>query len=346
MGGWVNSCEFLEQGAFVQLADRRLLIAWGEPSMAARPVEGRASFFVPDFFLRGKEPWRVFPCHEIVTSEELVRRIGRGRRRRASWENPDKEAFCASVEMGLAMIRDGVITKAVPTAAMGSGVLFDGGQRAKLVAESILHAEGGFAYGLWSPREGIVGVTPEILFSTRDGGFQTEAVAGTATDPAVLGNSTKEQTEHKIVLEDIIHRCWGIEKVRRVVPGVTAVARIGQLWHLKTPISVEARVVGGFSALISALHPTPALGIAPRGDWAGTCAKLDVGERWRHGAPFGYSLSGETEACLVAIRCVQWMVGAGAQIRAGCGVVRGSTHDGEYRELLAKLKATQNNLGI
>ena len=92
-----------------------------------------------------------------------------------------------------------------------------------------------------------------------------------------------------------------------------------------------------FEQLVLALHPTPALGLAPRGSnierlrsW---CVPPD--RRGTFGAPFGLRRSDGSELCVVAIRNVAWR-GQELRLGSGCGIVSGSRPEREWAELEAK----------
>jgi menaquinone-specific isochorismate synthase len=93
------------------------------------------------------------------------------------------------------------------------------------------------------------------------------------------------------------------------------------------------------------LHPTPAVGVAPRAAWREWVPRLDHEDRGTFAAPFGLLLPDGTSRCLVAIRGVQWNRHA-TRCGAGCGLVAGSDLSRETAELRLKLAATRGNLGL
>jgi menaquinone-specific isochorismate synthase len=342
---WIGT--FLDFGAYVQLSHNQVLLAYGEPKLSDCPDKEAASFYTPGFFLTEAKPWRVFPQYTIMSGDEVSRMLEVGKRSSFLWHGPDEAAFRIAVDWALAMIEAGKIEKAVPTAPMVFEGVFQGRQLGQMVARSLGRMDGGVAYGLWGGGSGIIGITPEILFVREAGVFNIDAVAGTGFDPGVLETSGKNQREHAIVVRDIVRRCHRFFGDGCVKLGQTRAEAIGDLWHLKTRVEVMAELESGFPFLVEALHPTPAVGISPRGDWKRICRELDIGNRCQHGAPFGFVLRSESiEGCLVAIRCAQWSRGEGAEIRAGCGITEESNPSDEVRELLAKVSATREGLGI
>ena len=95
------------------------------------------------------------------------------------------------------------------------------------------------------------------------------------------------------------------------------------------------------------LHPTPALGVYPRGE-AGSAwlAGIDPdGERGRFGAPFGLRWPSGAGRCVVAIRNLQYRAGR-LDIWAGCGVVSQSRYEDEWQEVLDKMQAVRALWGV
>jgi menaquinone-specific isochorismate synthase len=200
-------------------------------------------------------------------------------------------------------------------------------------------------YGCWDADGGLLGASPEILFEDDGMEIRTMAVAGTAragATPDEMLDDPKERAEHRLVLEDLAAQLAPLGPVTR---GATRLWRIGMLSHLRTDLRLAARADNGFDEMVSRLHPTPAVGTAPRRDWRTFIPGLDSEPRGRFAAPFGLLLPDGTARCLVAIRNVQWDR-HGARCGAGCGIVAGSLAEREMAELRLKLAATRGNLGL
>jgi len=208
-------------------------------------------------------------------------------------------------------------------------------------------------YGFYLPQgaqgpEFMIGATPELLFELEGCcRLTTAAVAGTrpASDAAsALEGSAKERDEHQAVVDDLLSRLseWGEPRASH-----TGVRRFGPLAHLVAEIRLESRVPLDFEDVARRLHPTPALGVYPRGE-AGT-AWLNLldprGDRKRFGAPFGLRLPVGGGRCVVAIRNLQYAAGR-LEIWAGCGVVPMSRYEEEWREVLQKLQAARALWGV
>ena len=119
-------------------------------------------------------------------------------------------------------------------------------------------------------------------------------------------------------------------------------------WRTSWPtFSSLARQPLDFETVARRLHPTPALGVYPRGSaGAAWLATIDPhGDRKRFGAPFGLRLPSGGGRCVVAIRNLQYAAGR-LEIWAGCGVVSLSRYEDEWQEVLQKIQAVRVLWGV
>jgi menaquinone-specific isochorismate synthase len=344
--------------AFLQTGADAIACVEGGLDPVAYPRPGAAAFFAPDFTLSTDRPWWFDADGRALktwTREEWDARFG-GRRRcpvTPAWRNPDEGRFASGFRSLRAHLEAGSLRKGVPVTSMAAALSDD---QAVTLFEALLgrvaHLPPGvLAYGLFLPpgsrgRHGpefLVGATPEVLFEL-DGcrTLCTVAVAGTrpaADVPASLEGSPKERDEHQAVVEDLLARLseWGEPRASK-----TEVRRFGELAHLVADIRLDARQPLDFETVARRLHPTPALGVYPRGD---------IGSRWlegidpqrdrkRFGAPFGLRLPSGGGRCLVAIRNLQYASGR-LEIWVGCGVVPMSQYEDEWQEVLQKIQAVR-----
>lgn len=342
--------------AFVQVDARTLACAEGPLAPASAPPPGGTAFLAPPFALDRAPEWWWSAGAPVcrTTFEQWSRRFPARPNGRLdlSWEPPEEGRFRAAFDSLQPLLRRGQLVKGVPVTRMRARVSAGEaeGLFRQLLARVPALPAGLMAYGLFLPAAGeqgpefIVGATPELLFEALPGNrVRTQAVAGTrpvaAGAEGALAASDKDAAEHRAVVDDLLAQAgrWGSPHA-----GATSVRRFGTLLHLVTQIEVEASVAPGFEELVRVLHPTPALGVAPRGA-AGTAwlRSIDAaGERRRFGAPFGVRWpSGEGRA-VVAIRNVQYSNGS-LEIWAGAGVVSASDAGAEWREILHKMEAVR-----
>lgn len=335
---------FLQSGALFAWSEDRWLIAWGEPESSDRPDPARPSFYTPDFLLSDAAPWRIYPHAAAISPDGLALQLAAQPHAR-SWTSFDAADFGRAFETVQAAISRGPLHKAVPAVFEHSNRTMEEADRARAIRALANLPAGLMPYGGWDRSGGLLGASPEILFEDDGVEIHTMAVAGTAragAAPDELLDDPKERAEHRHVLDDLEGCLSALGPVTR---GATRLWRIGILSHLRTDLRVHPRSAVPFHELVTRLHPTPAVGIAPRGDWRGWTKRIDSEPRGKFAAPFGVALPGGTSRCLVAIRNVQWDQRS-ARCGAGCGLVAGSEVTRETNELRLKLAATRGNLGL
>ena len=196
-----------------------------------------------------------------------------------------------------------------------------------------------------------VSATPEKLVALSGGRVETAAVAGSAPrgrcqeeetrHSAWLLASGKERVEHEIVehfIRDALREtCGPLEG-----PESPRILKLEGIQHLETPLfgSMLPSARGHISILdlVSALHPTPAVGGAPTEpalDWLEQHEGLDRG--WYAG-PVGY-VDGKGEGEFrVALRSAL-LHRRRARLFAGAGIVSSSDPKRELAETRLKLRA-------
>jgi len=208
-------------------------------------------------------------------------------------------------------------------------------------------------YGYWDTTKGIMGATPEILFSYsgKTNELETMALAGTRETIKEAANSLekdpKEMFEHDLVIQGLKEKLAGLGELQ-VSP--TYVWDLGMISHLRTDFTVELKgkpkADKVFTEICALLHPTAALGVAPcKADWR-FLKKCDGDERRGHfGAPFGVLNPSGKSVVFVAIRNVQWHEDQ-ISLGTGCGVVAQSELPNEWQELEVKRRAVHALLGF
>ena len=203
-------------------------------------------------------------------------------------------------------------------------------------------------YGCWNANEGMLGVTPEALFSHNTQMphmVKTMAVAGTchpSHDLEAFFQDDKERYEHRLVVEGI---CRSLHDLGKICVEEMQLLHLPNLVHLMTPIHLTLNQPFRFDSFVQKLHPTPALGAFPPTEGRKWLEEFDKHTpRQRYGAPTGFHhpLAGLSH-CFVAIRNVQWNTN-GMRIGAGCGVVKQSTFEKEWKEIHMKIRAIREQL--
>ncbi len=202
-----------------------------------------------------------------------------------------------------------------------------------------------FAFG----RQGatFLGATPERLARTKGRSFETVAIAGSAArgqDPAedarfaaALLASEKDREEQAVVVETLRSSLAPIAEVMDV-PDAPGILKLRHVQHLVTPITGRLREEQGLLALAERLHPTPAVGGAPRDVALEMIAEHEHADRGWYAGPIGWLGADGDGELMVALRC-GLVTGSQATLFAGCGIVADSDPAREWEESRLKLRA-------
>ncbi|RME17495.1 MAG: hypothetical protein D6797_02370 [Bdellovibrio sp.] len=334
---------FLQQGAIFQWSPHLWVMGWGNRERRASPLQEKIHFFVPDFYLEEPKPWVVF--ENVAIFESFPFRQEMAFLSRLSWQPPLQEEFERIFLRVQRELQSGNLLKAVPVIKERAAF-----QMKPLNIKALLraaHKTQQFVYGYWEQdkKEGVLGATPEVLFSLKPPILTTMALAGTrALGAPSLLESVKDIKEHQIVVDRIVNVLseWG--RVSKKGPYEEPVS--GGLVHLRTDIEIHLLKVLSFEQGVRLLHPTPALGLSSEVyDWKWLKNLEELKQRRYFGAPFGVYFPDGSGKSLVAIRNVEWD-GENVYIQAGCGVVKESNLKSEWQELALKREAVKKNLGL
>ncbi|MDG0815280.1 chorismate-binding protein [Bdellovibrio svalbardensis] len=318
------------------------------------------SVFWPDFYeLEGKPLFQGTVTYELKSSD--IQQICESYLRanavsdgpqskilgKAPWREPLQEHFATALISMLAKIKDGEIQKAVPAVFARTAQTVSPHDLAQMIFNLSKAPETLHVYGFWQNGEGVLGATPEVLFDFDFGILKTMALAGTcpkseSTERESLLKDPKEMQEHGLVVEDLKSRLakWGSVKTEG-----PKILELPTLFHLKTDFVVKCHATPNFRKLTEELHPTPALGVAPRSAGYKWMAEYPGQEGRRgFGGPFAF-FDQNKALCLVGIRNLQWN-SEEAMIGSGCGVVAASELDREWRELFQKRLSVKKILGL
>jgi isochorismate synthase EntC len=194
------------------------------------------------------------------------------------------------------------------------------------------------------------GATPELLFHREHGQINVPAIAGTqpliaGADTAELGRelfaSQKDRIEHQWVVSGILESLRGIS-LNPKAPAEPVIMEVPRLLHLLTPITAEDKRGLSGDRVLTALHPTAAIGGHPRGRATHFLYENETFDRGLFSAPLLFQ-SGSRQLCLVAIRSAL-LTPNRLHFFAGAGYVNGSTAEGEWRETEKKMQVMQTML--
>ncbi len=198
-----------------------------------------------------------------------------------------------------------------------------------------------------------LGATPERLVRTVGRSFETVAIAGSAArgrDPdedarfaAALLASEKEREEHAVVVDMLRDSLTPIVEELHIAD-TPAILPLPHLQHLVTPITGTTRDETGLLALAGRLHPTPAVGGAPRDVALGLIDEHEGFDRGWYAGPIGWLGADGDGELMVALRC-GLVTGPQATLFAGCGIVADSDPVREWEESRLKLRTMIAALG-
>ena len=188
--------------------------------------------------------------------------------------------------------------------------------------------------GLW------LCATPEMLLRGDGTDWQTVALAGTMPrqadgEPSVW--SEKNRREHRYVQrfigelleqEGIPYRALDVETTTT-----------GQLQHLQARFALQLPEGYAPITLAERLHPTPAICGTPQRVAQRLILEEESAERSYYAGFLGWYEPERRVDLFVQIRCLQLLPKQALRLYAGGGIVRGSSLESEWQEVLHKLSA-------
>lgn len=342
-------------GTLLSAEKGQLILGWGARKWLKEPSQDHPSFYFPDYFLEDSTPWFMHEHVLKLTDTQLLgvlEKIPDSCKKHVKWESPSRDFFHTTFMNLQEKIANGELKKAVPFVLETASESMD---KARLMhslkyALRYIQSNAAYLYGFWNDEEGILGVTPEVLFQYGSGHekvLQTMACAGTKNvkegDISLLEDA-KEIHEHELVVHGIVQ---SLSPYGNVNVGKLQLLKLSQLMHLVTPLNVRLHDEPLFKEIVEALHPTPAVGAFPKKEGYRWLQEEERKmQRYRYGAPAGYWLPDEKQSsCYVSIRNVQWKEQR-MFIGAGCGVIADSICENEWAEVELKLKAIKEMLDL
>lgn len=178
-----------------------------------------------------------------------------------------------------------------------------------------------------------IGATPETLLDYDGRELSTMALAGTrrAGSPGEWGQ--KEQDEQQIVADSIVASLAGCGLAP--VVGSRFTRQAAQVEHLCTPVSVEGHLDREqLTRVLSALHPTPAVGGYPKEAAKEWIDRVEAHRRRYYGGFLG-PIEGEGVRLFVNLRCME-MNKRHVRLYVGGGLTAQSLPASEWSETEAK----------
>ena len=194
-----------------------------------------------------------------------------------------------------------------------------------------------------------IAASPERLYRRHERELESEALAGTiirtgeaerdAELAAHLFADGKNRLENRLVHADILTRLEGLAESASLSDA--QILQLRRLQHLKRHIHATLQPEVSDAQLLTALHPTPAVGGTPRRKALAYLREHEPFSRGWYAGACGL-ISDDVAEFAVAIRCML-LTGDALRLYAGAGIVAGSEPAAEWQELDDKLA---NLLGL
>ena len=209
-----------------------------------------------------------------------------------------------------------------------------------------------YIFAIEAGEDCFVGATPERLVLLEGNRLLSTCLAGTAPrgetkeeDESIqhaLFNDDKNREEHAYVVQMIKESmepyCTDIS-----IPEEPVLYPLRNLQHLYTPVSATLTENHSVFDVMKTLHPTPALGGAPKERALDFIREEEELDRGWYGAPVGWLDSNQNSEFAVAIRSGLVQQDE-ASLFAGCGIMRDSDAEMEYEETNVKFLPMLNVL--
>jgi isochorismate synthase EntC len=347
----IKEAEFFHKGCFLALPSQNK--AWIMPSferMAKKTKKG-ISFYQNDFFLESRAPWLESPTAQEVSFHLLLDFFSSHSREKLNfkWEPPcfseyEKQFFSLKEE-----IRKRKLSKGVPFCHQISNCEMTKKNLLNLIFSLMEENKStkNYLYGYWDfdSEEGFLGASPELLFVQEQKKVETYALAGTFANKKKLENDkNKLYREHDLVVDGMIKE---LSVFGTVLKENTSIMRLKDFSHLKSNLTLDLKNEFQFEFLLSALHPTPALGAFPKKQGQNWLKYLEqsIQKRFFYCSPFGVSLGDHFSLCIGVIRGLQWKKRS-IFLTAGGGVIKESQLDEEWNEILLKLGSIKKSFQL
>ena len=258
---------------------------------------------------------------------------------------PTPEAWRDLVDESLAAVSGGVLAKVVLARTVELTV-DSPPQPFGLVAGLRDRYPASRVFGWQAGDSTFLGASPEVLVSVVGDRIIATPLAGSAprgadaAEDRLLGDgllaSEKDHIEHAIVVEDIVDRLapLAVDVERTQDP---TLQRFATVQHLATRVVATGNPNTRLLDVVDALHPTAAVGGAPRREALAFIDKLEGIDRGWYAGGIGWVEPGGDGEVAIGLRCAL-LRGEHATLYAGSGIVSGSEAGAELEETRLKLR--------
>jgi menaquinone-specific isochorismate synthase len=257
----------------------------------------------------------------------------------------EKKRYFESFDKAMDKLSQGELEKVVLARRLRLKKSTDHAVDWRSLAENFLIKPGqSFRYLMKKDEKIFISLTPELLFELTEEDIATQAIAGTCSrgkdsqeDQELfekLLNNPKEKNEHDIVRREVE---TGLKKLNLSPKWVEShrPLKLAHIQHISSKLKAEWSGQS-LEDLITALHPTPAVGGYPKDKALEYIPEWEGFTRGAYAAPVIVNTAEKTYA-IVGLRSGLWD-GEKLELYAGSGLVQGSTAQNEWDETESKLK--------
>ena len=330
---------------------------------------GNYLFYLPRFLLSENSEGVYLTSTKLITEECDERSIGQFLRERErlltlthsieedvpSFIHSDEknvEQWKGAVEQSVEDIRAGLMDKIV--LARELDLHFEEEVPSGAVLHNLsIQQQASFIFGLESDQSCFLGASPERLIKKEGEQIFSACLAGSTqrgkdagTDEQLgleLMNDEKNRSEHEFVVS-MMRKAMEEQCLELDIPQSPILMKLANIQHLYTPVKGTSLPNTSILEFVELLHPTPALGGAPRKIAMEKISEYEQMERGFYSAPIGWMDMNGNGDFAVGIRS-GLLKGEQASLFAGCGIVDGSEPESELTETKVKFKPMLNALG-
>ncbi|GAB5560127.1 MAG: isochorismate synthase [Synoicihabitans sp.] len=296
---------------------------------------------------------RVLRAHQRFSSFGVdARKVSSAPEIPTSFSQSESQDYCQAVTAGLARIQAGEFNKIVLARAVDLK-----SDRALPPLEALNGLRERFpecfSFSVANGRgDNFIGASPERLVRVSQGVMEADVLAGTiqrgrgaaadAARGAELRASSKDQHEHRLVLESIVRRLTQLDLVPEF-PDSPHLRKLANLQHLHTPVRAALKDGVNLLDVLAVLHPTPAVGGSPREAAVKSIRAIEGFPRGLYAGALGWMNARGGGEFMVGIRSAL-LTGSTARAYAGAGIVKGSDPEKERAETDLKFRALLEGL--
>ena len=252
-----------------------------------------------------------------------------------------REHYCSMVAKGTAHIAAGAMSKVVLSHCQDIAHDKDADFALPYFYKLTQTYPSAFVYYLSSPQTGTwIGCSPEVLLRAENDIFYTMALAGTKKIPQLAGANDQELFTQKEIDEQAWVTDYVMDKLASYASELTAsspeLKNAGNLYHLVTHFKGRLKADKSYAALISTLHPTPAICGTPTQVALSFIMDNEEYDRALYSGYMGPFMQHKVDM-FVNLRCMQLMQNNVLRLYAGAGIVKDSVPEDEWEETKNKM---------